>query len=300
MSDGTELTDQTGASGGTGLESLVSGARSLLFVPGDRPERFNKAVASGADLIVIDLEDAVPAEGKELARASVAEYLGADPAVAVRVNGVDTPWHEADLAALEGQPRVVVLPKAEDALTVARLVDGLAPGSVLVALVETARGVLAAAELARVRGVCRLALGTIDLGADLGVDPEDRDAMATARRHVVLASASAGLAPPFDGVTVAVDDRVRLEDDVRYSRRLGFAGKLCIHPRQVEVVHNVLQPSESEIHWAAAVLAAADRASGRAVLLEGRMVDKPVIDRARRLVDQSEAHAVTREAPNRG
>lgn len=296
----SDATSRTGTTGATDLEALVSRARSLLFVPGDRPERFDKAVASGADLVVIDLEDAVPAEGKEVARASVAEYLATDTVVAVRVNGVGTPWHDADLAALEGRPRVVMLPKAEDVIAVAGLVDRLAPGSVVVALVETARGVLAAPQLAAAGGVCRLAMGTIDLGAELGVDPEDRDAMASARRHVVLASASAGLAPPVDGVTVTVDDRARLEDDVRYSRRLGLTGKLCIHPRQVAAVHQALQPTQREIRWATAVLAAADRSSGQAVLLEGRMVDKPVVDRARRLVEQAGAQAPTGKEPDHG
>lgn len=277
------------------LASRVRAARTFLFVPGDRPERFAKAVASGADLVVLDLEDAVTPQAKDAARRSVGEFLESGAVAAVRINAVDTPWHADDVAMLAGQDRIVMLPKAERADRVAAVVAELTPGSAVVALVETARGVLHAAEVAEVAGVHRLALGTMDLGAELGIEPDDREAMKTARRMLVLASASAGLAPPVDGVTAAVDDPGLLEDDVRHARRLGLTGKLCIHPRQVPRVHETLRPTRDEIRWATAVLAAAEAAAGGPVLLEGRMVDKPVVDRARRIIDSVEPDPTTEE-----
>lgn len=262
----------------------VRAARTFLFVPGDRPERFPKAVASGADLVVLDLEDAVTPDGKDTARRAVSEFLAGGTVAAVRINAVGTPWHEEDLAMLAGRDSIVMLPKAERAGEVARVVGALTSESVVIALVETARGVLGAAEVADVPGVHRLALGTMDLGAELGVAPDDPEAMKTARRLLVLASASAGLAPPVDGVTAAVDDAEVLRSDLDHARRLGLTAKLCIHPRQVALVHEALRPTPAEIDWAKAVLAAADEAAGGPVLLDGRMVDKPVVDRARRLV----------------
>ncbi len=263
--------------------TLVSTARTLRFVPGDRPERFAKAVASGADLVVADLEDAVAPGQKQQARANVAEWLDTAPVAAVRVNGAGTPWHKDDLAMVSGRACVVLLPKAEDVALVAAVTARLADGSALVALVETARGVLAVSDLAHGVEVARLAFGSFDLAAELGVSPDDREAMAPARGALVLASAAAGLPPPVDGVTGYVPDVGALRADVEHARRLGFTGKLCIHPRQVEPAAEALSPSHAEILWAQAVVQAAATTGGVAVI-EGRMVDKPVLDRAARLL----------------
>jgi len=190
-------------------------ARTLLFVPGDRPDRFDKAAAAGADLVVLDLEDAVAPHEKERARDEVVAWLRtATVPAAVRVNAVDSPWHDADRAVLAGRASTVVLPKAQDPTVVAAVVASLGDGSSVIALLETARGILRAEAIAAVPGVVRLALGTYDLAAGLGVDPDDPAAMAAARGALVLASAAAGLAGPVDGVTGDVRDTDRLVADV--------------------------------------------------------------------------------------
>lgn len=268
------------------LAETTRTAVTWLFVPGDRPERFAKAAAAGADLVVLDLEDAVAPGVKDTARADVADWLDrAEVLCAVRVNAT-APLLDADLAdlaALAGSaPRLVMLPKAEDPALVADVVARLPRGSRVVALVETARGVLTAPAVAAVPGVERLAFGSFDLAAELGVDPDHGPAMATARGALVLASAAAGLAAPVDGVTGAVDDAQRLAADVATSRALGFAAKLCIHPRQVPAVAEAFAPSADERAWAERVLAGAGD-NGVAVV-DGRMIDKPVVDRARRVL----------------
>ncbi|WP_110180349.1 HpcH/HpaI aldolase/citrate lyase family protein [Nocardioides solisilvae] len=276
---------------------LVAAAATWLFVPGDRPERFDKAAAAGADVVVLDLEDAVAPAQRPDARDAVAAWLPtAGVSCAVRVNaGAD---RAADVAALAGLPGpvVVVAAKAEDPDDLAGLLAALPSGSTAVALVETARGVLAAPALAAVPGVVRLAVGTFDLAAELGVDPEDATALAATRGALVLASAAAGLAGPVDGVTAALDDPDLLTRDTAASARLGFAGKLCIHPRQVPVVRAAFAPADDEVRWAERVLAAAQD-DGVAVV-DGRMVDKPVVDRARRVLSRALPPAAPQAAPH--
>jgi citrate lyase subunit beta/citryl-CoA lyase len=262
---------------------LARTAVTWLFVPGDRPDRFPKAAAAGADVVVLDLEDAVAPDARDAARAEVAAWLGsAQRLCAVRVNA-DAPSLDADLHALAAAgPVLVMLPKAEDPRAVAAVADRLAAGSCVVALVETARGVLGAAAVAAVPGVARLAFGSFDLAAELGVDPDHGPAMATARGALVLASAAAGLPAPVDGVTGAVGDERRLDDDVARARALGFGGKLCIHPAQVAPVASAFTPSAEELAWAGQVLAGAG--SNGVAVVDGRMVDRPVVERARRLL----------------
>jgi citrate lyase subunit beta/citryl-CoA lyase len=255
----------------------ISSCRTLLFVPGDRAERFAKAAASGADLVVIDLEDAVAPADKERARRNAVDWLDAGHRCAVRINAFDDADNEADLRALERRDCAVMLPKADDARSIAECIED----HPVLALVETARGVLKAAELAAAQPVARLVFGSFDLAAQLGVNHDDRDALASARSALVLASVASGLAPPVDGVTAAVDDAAALTDDTAYAARLGFGGKLCIHPAQIAVVAAALAPSAADVAWAQRVLAA----EGNAVaVVDGRMVDKPVFDRARRIL----------------
>jgi len=266
-----------------GLET----ARSLLFVPGSRPDRFAKAGGSGADLVVVDLEDAVAPADKAEAREHAGAWL-AGHAWGVRINPPGTEWFAEDLRTVARHRCVVMVPKAESPHQLADICRGLAPGSVVVALVETAAGVLRAADVAAVDGVGRLAFGNFDLAAQLGVSPDDRAAMATARGTLVLASAAAGIAPPFDGVTGDVQDVAGLREDLRASVALGFTGKLCIHPRQVDPVHDVLAPTAEALAWASEVVAGAD---GGVAVVDGQMVDKPVVDRARRLLASASRRA---------
>jgi citrate lyase subunit beta / citryl-CoA lyase len=258
--------------------------RTYLFVPGDRPERFAKALGSGADAVVLDLEDAVAAEAKDAARASVAQALSGDASrLIVRINDAATPWYAADLAMLAAtHAPAVMLPKAERPADIAH-VRAACPTIAVLALVESARGVLAAEALAAAPGVQRLVFGTIDFALDLDL-PGDPVGLDHAASHLALASRAAGIAPPVAGVTTAIDDEALLLADLARARAHGFAAKLCIHPKQVAPIHAALAPSAAERLWAERVLAAAAAAGGAAVQLDGRMVDKPIIERARRLV----------------
>jgi citrate lyase subunit beta/citryl-CoA lyase len=171
-----------------------------------------------------------------------------------------------------------MLPKAKPG-TVAQTAQELPPESGIIALIETAAGVLDARTIAQHAGVLRLALGNIDLGAELGVDPDDHTALLAARSTLVLASAASSLTPPLDGVTTAVDDPQTLTNDVRHAVSLGLTGKLCIHPRQIDTTHQELSPTPDQIRHAQRVVAAAG--DGGATVMDGKMLDKPVIDRAR-------------------
>ncbi|MBB5158393.1 HpcH/HpaI aldolase/citrate lyase family protein [Saccharopolyspora phatthalungensis] len=256
-------------------------ARTLLFVPGHRPDRFAKAAAAGADAVVLDLEDAVGVEEKDTAREHVAEFLGSGRSAVVRINGVGTPWHAEDLAMVRQHSCAIMLPKAADPAQVAavsRQVPAVIP------LIETAAGVLGAAEICRVEGVVRPAFGSVDLAAELGVDHTDRQALLHARSALVLAAAAAELAAPLDGVTTAVHDEALLIADSAHAASLGFAGKLCIHPKQLPTVRAAFTPSAETVQWANAVLRAS--ADGSVAVLDGQMIDKPVVDRARRILGQ--------------
>ncbi|KHL01354.1 HpcH/HpaI aldolase/citrate lyase family protein [Sinomonas humi] len=261
------------------MHEAISEVSTLLFVPGDRPERFEKATASGAGLVVVDLEDAVAPSNKPAARSNAAAWAR-DHACIVRINGVGTAWHADDVAQLAASSCGIMLPKAERPDDVRRLVAAVG-GCGVVALVETARGILDAASIAELDGVDRLALGSFDLATELGVNPSDREALLASRSALVLASARAGLPGPVDGITAGIDDPAGITDDTDYARRLGFTGKLCIHPRQVAPVADALRPSEAERSWAATVTAAQREGVG---VVDGAMVDKPVIERAERIL----------------
>ena len=260
----------------------MSHARSLLFVPADRPERFAKALASGADGVIVDLEDAVAPAAKPAARDALAGWLasGEAAAVFVRVNAPGTPWHADDLRICRAPAvRGIVLPKAESP---EQLADAAAavPGRAWLPLVETAAGIAAVEAVARAPGVQRLLFGSIDLQADLGIQGEGEELLYF-RSRLVLASRLAELQPPVDGVTTAVDDAAQVRADALRARRLGFGGKLCIHPRQVAEVNAAFTPSAAERDWALRVLAAAEASGGAAVAVDGKMVDAPVLLRAR-------------------
>ncbi|WP_431236239.1 HpcH/HpaI aldolase/citrate lyase family protein (plasmid) [Mycolicibacterium psychrotolerans] len=261
------------------IAQRIRSARSFLFVPGIRPERFAKAAASGADVVVIDLEDAVAPSDKDAARENARNWLREGNLAMVRINGADTVWHAADLELVREADAATMIPKAENPDDICRIdADSVVP------LVETAKGIMAAAALARATGVHRLAFGSIDLATQLGIDPTDREALLSARSTLVIASAAAGVAPPIDGVTTNLTDPVIVVDDVNYACRLGMTGKLCVHPAQITPVHNALAPSSSDIAWAKRILAASD-GSGAACTVDGQMVDLPVLDRARRIMD---------------
>jgi citrate lyase subunit beta/citryl-CoA lyase len=257
--------------------------RAWLFVPGDRPDRFAKAAASGADHVILDLEDAVNVRKKLDARAAVVEHLKSGASCWVRINAVGTPWHEEDLAALQQlAPVGVVVPKSENPAALGRIAQGLRPDVELVALVESAHGLEAAEALAAHPGIDRLAFGSIDFAMDIGADHVP-DALLHARSRLVVSSRAAGIAPPLDGVTTNLDPEVA-EADARYGRSLGMGGKLCIHPAQVEPVLTAFLPSAAELDEVRRVVEAADATTYGAVAVDGQLVDQPVLERARRLL----------------
>jgi len=257
---------------------------SYLFVPANRPERFGKALTSGADALTVDLEDAVAPDAKVGARAALASWLAATPVrVIVRINGADTAWFEDDLALCElPSVRGVMLPKAERIEDLAR-VAAAAPRRELLPLIETAAGFDAARSIAQAAGVARLVFGSIDFQHDLGIHGDDEELLYF-RSQLVLDSRLAGIEAPVDGACTAIDDPQRLADESLRARRLGFGAKLCIHPRQVDIVNRAFSPGDDEVAWARRVLQAAAEARGAAVALDGKMVDRPVILRAEAIV----------------
>lgn len=256
-------------------------AELYLFVPADRPERYAKAMSAGADAVVVDLEDAVSPQKKEMARdllvRSVDRLAAAPCPVVLRVNAAGTEHHSADIEVLRRVPFAgVMLAKAERPDDVGRL--AAASGLPVLALVESARGLVAGRSIAQT--AARLVFGSIDYAADLGCG-HTREALLAARSELVLASRLSGSPAPVDGVTTAVLSADIVEDDMRYAVGLGMGGKLLIHPAQVAPARSGLAPTRQELDWAERVLAVADRG---ATTLDGTMVDAPVRLRAESLL----------------
>jgi len=266
----------------------LADARSFLFVPGNRPERFAKAARSGADAVVLDLEDSVPPAGKAAARLAIAaqwpDLRALGVPLIVRINAEGSAARTDELAAvdaLEGLAAVMV-PKAESPETLSRLHARLGGVSML-PLIETAAGFHAVRALAAAAGVLRLVVGHVDFMADVGMDCDAEQAnLITLRFAVAMATREARLAPAIDGVTIQTNDELQLRQDTLRARRFGFRGKLCIHPSQVPVVHETFAPTDAELDWARRVIAADAASAGAAVQLDGRMVDLPVVLQARR------------------
>jgi citrate lyase subunit beta/citryl-CoA lyase len=260
-------------------------ARSWLFVPGNRPDRFDKACNAGADAVILDLEDAVLPEHKPGARETVAGWLSPGRSVYVRVNGPDTEWFRDDVtAALRPGLAGIVFPKAECRDHLELLSRILPPQVPVLPLVESARGIWNVMEIATGPGVRRLVFGSDDFRLDANVIG-DGEELLYARSRVVLASRVAGLPPPVDGVTTDIDDGDILAEHVLRARRLGFGGKLCIHPRQVDPINRGFLPTAQEIAWARGVVAAAEASGEGAIRLDGKLVDRPVVERARKMLE---------------
>ncbi|MET3599830.1 HpcH/HpaI aldolase/citrate lyase family protein [Martelella mangrovi] len=256
--------------------------RSYLFVPGNRPDRFAKAASAGAGAVIFDLEDAVSHEAKDDARAHVMQWFAEGGEGIVRINGLDTPWHDEDVAALRDISAEIMVPKAAPAGmadVAARL-----PGRPLLALVETVAGFAALRDTVNAAGLTRLAFGNLDFSADARI-PEGGYGLDHARFELVLASRLGGLLPPIDGVTTALSDPEAIRRDVRHARSMGFGAKLCIHPAQVAPVNAGFAPSNEEVVWARRVIAALEGANGAAVQLDGKMIDRPLIDHARHILE---------------
>lgn len=272
--------------------------RSWLYVPGHRPDRFASAAASGADAVVIDLEDAVPPGAKDEAREAAAAHVASGDAVPlyVRINHPATPWAQADVTAVTdagARPAGLRIPKVEDPEQVRTVADWL-PGSgrdvTLFCLIESALGVERAFEIARAhQQVAGLMLGEADLAADLGT--ADADGLQYARSRCVVAARAAGLPPPVQAVFTDIEDLDGLRVSCDRGRRLGFLGRSAIHPRQIPVINEAYTPAADEVARAHELLDSADRHGGEAfVLPDGRFVDPAITERARRIVELAEAH----------
>jgi citrate lyase subunit beta/citryl-CoA lyase len=257
---------------------LIGVARSFLFVPGDRPERFEKAVAARADLVIIDLEDAVAPAHRADARNATARWLAGGGRACVRVNAATSPDHQRDMDAVVDLPGLVavMLAKAEDPAWVASVAQQAHVP--VIPLIENAAGLARAAAIAAAAGGTRLAFGHLDFALDIGAAPT-WTAMLHARSALVVASRAAGRPGPIDGVTTALDDPEVLAEDLRRAKELGMTGKLLVHPGQVLGTHLAFRPTDDEVRWALGVLHSTSTA-GEAARVDGQMVDAPVTARA--------------------
>jgi len=267
--------------------------RSLLFAPGSDERKLEKALSSAADGVVCDLEDAVAPGDKETAREVTTLALAQGvpraqrgaPARLLRINAAGTPWFEDDLAfAADLELDGIVLPKSSP-----ESVELLgSSGPPVVAIIETAMGLRQAFEIASEPRVAALIVGAVDLGAEVGLEPrKDGQEILYARSKVAIDSAAAGIRGPFDVVHLDLYDGEGLEEQCRFARSLGFRGKACIHPAHVDTINRVFAPSEQEIAWARDVVDAFEGRSEGVLAVNGAMVDKPVVDRARRILQEA-------------
>ena len=281
-------------------QSMTLALRSVLFVPGTRPDRFDKALHSGADAVVFDLEDSVEPGRKAEARDTVATSLaslGPAPALRfVRVNAAGSAWIDDDLLAVSRMARVdaVVLPKTEAAADVQRTAAALLSRRV-VPLIESAAGVLNAAEIARADAdIPAMLFGAEDLTAQLAIPRTlDGEEILFARSQVVLAAATIG-AEPIDAVFIDLENLDALRRDAIRGRAIGFRGKMAVHPQQVAIINEVFSPSAADIANARGIVEAYDAAMARGegvIRYQGVMLDVPIVTRARRLLARADAIA---------
>ena len=261
--------------------------RSYLFVPGTRPERFGKALASGAQAVIVDLEDAVAPAEKDRARTAVAGALSPGAPVLLRINGAGTPWFESDLE-LAAHPGIagIVLPKTEGTAEIDAVRRACGNDKPVLPMIESARGLWHALTIASAPAVQRLLFGSLDYQVDLALTDDD---LVHARSQLVLVSRVAGIGAPVDGVTPAIDDVDALRRETRRARALGFGAKLCIHPRQIETVNALFRPTADEVAWAERVIAADATAKGAAVAVDGKMVDRPVLLKAQGILAEAQS-----------
>ena len=274
------------------MKNSLENARSFLFVPANRPERFLKATASGADAVILDLEDSVPFESKKDARLAIKsswqELKKSGISLVIRINSPETTWGLEDLDFFQGLDGLngVMVPKCESSSSLNRVSEDFI-GVPLLPIIESAAGYLVLPEIAKTANVSRLVVGHIDFLTDSGMlCSEDQLELNSLRFQVAMCSRVGGLAPAIDGVTVSVDDVELIRADAERSIRFGFGGKLCIHPKQISIVHEILAPSADQISWAKKVIDAMEISGGAAVQLDGKMIDLPVLLQAKRLLSR--------------
>ena len=264
-----------------------------LFVPGDRPDRYGKAVASGADAVIIDLEDAVAEDRKVFARESIEAYRAPEIPLIVRINGVDSPFFSADLALLAKRPvDTIMLPKASSASEIAQCVAALGEGVNIIPIIESAIGLIKLPEILGAPGVVAATFGPLDLALDLGCLPQ-WDALAYARSQLVLYSRLAGLPAPLDGVTMSLTDEEVVWEESQRAAAHGFGGKLAVHPRQIPPILRAFMPDEARYAWAKRVIEATRTEA--TIKVDGQMIDRPQIIRAQRIVQLVESQGTVQK-----
>lgn len=264
--------------------------RTALFVPATRPERISKALASGADRVIVDLEDAVAENLKVDARDNLDRFLSDNPSaqILVRINAPEHPQQTEDIALCHRHAGVVgvLLPKVESAEQVVLVA---VTGKPVWPIIESALGLQALPAIAQSEGVERLSFGALDLGLDLGLSSGTAAAeriLDQARYGILLQSILAGLASPLDSVFPDIKNPEGLAQMAADARDMGFGGMLCIHPAQVTVVHETLMPDSDELGWARRIMDASAGGDG-VFVVDGKMVDAPVIGHARRVLQRA-------------
>lgn len=263
---------------------------TMLFVPASRPERIAKALASGANAVIVDLEDAVPSDGKEAARQALENFLEQHdgPGIYVRINARETAFFDEDLALCRRQKKVIgiMLPKAESAEDIAAVASA---GKPVLPLIESARGLMAIHAIATSPAVSRMSYGGLDLSDDLGIEGNTSGAEAIldqCRYQILVSSRAAGLLPPIETVFPAFDDDQAVFARAQRARHMGFSGMLCIHPKQIGPTQSGFAPDEKQVVWAEKVMAAAESGEG-AFKVDGQMVDGPVIAMAKTILQRA-------------
>lgn len=262
----------------------LSFAQAFLFVPANRPDRFAKSLATRAHAVIVDLEDAVPLSDKDVARDAIRRELTpwlqqCPERIVLRVNACGTPFFDDDLRLVnELGIRHLILPKTESHEQLSSVVNALSFSPLLIPMIESPKGVDQVKAIAAHPNTLRLTLGNIDLQFSFGLQcgPDELELLPV-RHQILLASRLAEIAAPIDGVTVQIESPEQLQADILRAKRLGFQGKLCIHPKQVNGVIEGFQPSAQEVEYAQAVVAADQASHGGVVQLNGKMVDRPVV-----------------------
>lgn len=268
----------------------LSDACSFLFVPASQPERYSKALASGAHGVIIDLEDAIGVDDKDNARKLLKQHWPGISAedkkrTVIRCNGSGSPFYPADIVlAKELGVHYLMIPKTESRDHVNGAAEEL-PHTAFIPMIETPLGIHHLDEIANSQQVLRLALGNLDMQVELGMSCDENETeLDTVRFRMTLASKLAQIAPPIDGVTPATNDEAKIFAHAQKARRFGFGGKLCIHPKQISIVKQAFTPGAEEIDWAKRVIAADQASGGQAAKVDGKMIDRPVVMLARRIM----------------
>ena len=266
-------------------------AQTFLFVPGNRPERFEKALATNSHAVIIDLEDAVPLDEKIATRQALEKSLPTllaqhQDRIVIRINAYGTDFFIDDLAFISKYSiSAIIHPKTESTEQLDLISESIHPKSSIIPMIETAKGVANVRLIANHSRTLRLTLGNIDLQADLGFTCDESESeIFPIRYEIALATRLAEIASPIDGVTTNIESKEALQFDTLRSKRLGFGAKLCIHPKQVDEVIQCFSPTAAEIEKAKRIVAADQASNGGAVKLDGRMVDRPVVLLAKKIL----------------